>query len=189
MKLQMTEVQKAYLLGRNETFDGKTGTHMYLEMSYKGSIKQFELAFNYLIEKQPMLRAKVESFGYFEILPEYSYEIEVTECSTDNIEEVKSQKRQNLSQKLYRRDDFPFYTIEALSINESEYENIILFSIDLLIADGMNLFYLFDCLNKLLNNELDNGFYLEDRTVELMEINEAYLKEKVSNRYLKDKVT
>ena len=79
MKLQMTEVQKAYLLGRNETFDGKTGTHMYLEMSYKGSIKQFELAFNYLIEKQPMLRAKVESFGYFEILPEYSYEIEVTE--------------------------------------------------------------------------------------------------------------
>ena len=187
MKLQMTEVQKAYLLGRNETFDGKTGTHMYLEMSYKGSIKQFELAFNYLIEKQPMLRAKVESFGYFEILPEYSYEIEVTECSTDNIEEVKSQKRQNLSQKLYRRDDFPFYTIEALSINESEYENIILFSIDLLIADGMSLFYLFDCLNKLLNNELDNGFYLEDRTVELMEINEAYLKEKVSNRYLKDK--
>lgn len=187
MKLQMTEVQKAYLLGRNETFDGKTGTHMYLEMSYKGSIKQFELAFNYLIEKQPMLRAKVESFGYFEILPEYSYEIEVTECSTDNIEEVKSQKRQNLSQKLYRRDDFPFYTIEALSITESEYENIILFSIDLLIADGMSLFYLFDCLNKLLNNELDNGFYLEDRTVELMEINEAYLKEKVSNRYLKDK--
>ncbi len=52
MKLQMTEVQKAYLLGRNETFDGKTGTHMYLEMSYTGSIKQFELAFNYLIEKE-----------------------------------------------------------------------------------------------------------------------------------------
>lgn len=182
MKIEMTEVQKAYLLGRNEAFDGKTGTHMYLEVEFEGDLKSFEHAFNKIIEVQPMLRAKVKNLTSFEIIDCYNYSINCIKVDDQNFEEVRNSRRIALSHKLYSQDAFPFYTIEALSKESGSH--LILISIDLLIADGLSLFYLFDTIKKILKN---NDFVLEDRSKELVEINTMYLEEKNSNRYVKDK--
>lgn len=182
MEVEMTEVQKAYLLGRNEAFNGLTGTHMYLEFEYEGDLKRFESAFNKVIKVQPMLRAKVKNLTRFEIVDCYSYSINFIQVDDQNFEEVRNSRREALSHKLYKQDSFPFYTIEALS--KKARSHLILISIDLLIADGLSLFYLFDTIKKILKN---NDLLLEDRSNELIEINNSYFEEKKSNRYIKDK--
>lgn len=68
----MTEVQKAYLLGRNETFRGKTGTHIYLELEFTGDMRRLNEAFNELIINQPMLRASVLDLQSFQINPPFT---------------------------------------------------------------------------------------------------------------------
>ena len=42
-------MQKAYLVGRTEVLDGFSGTHLYIELIYKGAIEELNLAFNKVI--------------------------------------------------------------------------------------------------------------------------------------------
>ncbi len=181
----MTEVQRAYLMGRRESFLGNTGTHMYLEFKFRGDVKEFEEAFNKVIMAQPMLRAKVKNLSTFEILDEFYYEISNHILEDKNkYDNYRNQRRKFLSHKLYDYKDFPFYTIETIRNCEDKNSQLVLFSIDLLIADGLSIFSLFDQLSNLLS---DKNHQIESKEELLFEINDYYFKEKESKRYLKDK--
>ncbi|ALS38436.1 non-ribosomal peptide synthetase component F/surfactin synthase thioesterase subunit/acyl carrier protein [Enterococcus rotai] len=184
MEIKMTEVQKAYLLGRNESFDAKTGTHMYLEVKYKGNIQEFQDALNKVIQVQPMLRAKVKNMETFEIINNFNYEIIVSSKSNDEMKSFRERTRERLSHKLYQSGDFPLYTFEAVKNVEEPSNYLIFISIDLLIADGLSLFQLFDDIKKTVKND---RVKLTDVSDLLLEINDSYLNSKKSARYEKDR--
>lgn len=183
MKVKLTEVQKAYLLGRNESFDGNIGTHMYVELKFKGNILKFEKSFNKIIKKQPMLRASVLNVNEFEIIDNYTYNINIHYEEKTRHEAKKLLLRKELSHKHYSSDDFPFYNIQALTCDNENY--IIFVSIDLLIADGLSLF-------KLLEQMKSEYFSLrsleEDQAEKLIYINNKYFEEKQSKRFKKSKI-
>jgi len=183
MKIKMTEVQKAYLLGRNDAFSGRTGTHIYIELSFNGDIEKLNKAFNKLILKQPMLRAKVLDLEYFKIYETLDYKFKIENVLNEkDVENIKIQKRNELSHKLYKAENFPYFTVDCLSIDASQH--IIFFSLDLLIADGMSIFQLFDQWRNLYEDE---NYPLEDMTKNLLYINHKYHEEKKSDRYKKAK--
>ena len=186
MYITMTEVQKAYLLGRNETFRGKTGTHFYLELEFTGDIGRLNGAFNELIEKQPMLRASVCDLQSFHINPPFRYPIPIEQAA--GWSEAEKQrfidgKSSEMSHKLYSSASFPFFTIECLTLSRDRY--YLFFSLDLLIADGMSVFQLFDQWRCLYENA---GCGLEDMSDHLLFINRTYHEEKASARYNKSKL-
>ncbi|OBZ14647.1 hypothetical protein A8L34_12055 [Bacillus sp. FJAT-27264] len=185
MKLKMTEVQKAYLLGRNETFQGKTGTHFYLELDFHGDMKRLNDALNQLIEKQPMLRASVLDLEHFQIEPPFHYDIHVENVIDNDKEAIMAcieEKRNRLSHKLYESQSFPFFTIECIETKKDKY--YLFFSLDLLIADGLSVFQLFDQWRDIY---YDNKSQLDDMTDNLLIINKSYHEEKCSRRYDKAK--
>lgn len=183
MNIKLTEVQKAYLLGRSETFRGRTGTHIYIELEFRGDILKLNEAFNELIRKQPMLRASVLDLEYFQINEPFEYKIAV-ERAADQESEVRDRfiaaKRCELSHKLYSSNSFPFFTIEAMETALDTY--YLFFSLDLLIADGMSVFQLFDQWRSLYE---DVAYKLDDMTDNLFMINQNYHEEKQSVRYKK----
>ncbi|WP_348922545.1 condensation domain-containing protein [Enterococcus rotai] len=184
MEIKMTEVQKAYLLGRNESFDAKTGTHMYLEVKYQGDIQKFQDALNKVIQVQPMLRAKIKNMETFEIVDNLNYEMMVYSKSSDEMKSFREVTRERLSHKLYQSSEFPLYTFEAVKNIEDPSKYIIFISIDLLIADGLSLFQLFDDIKRTVKNDRLN---LKDVSDLLLEINDSYLNSKKSARYEKDR--
>lgn len=181
----MTEVQKAYLLGRNETFRGKTGTHIYLELEFTGDMRRLNEAFNELIINQPMLRASVLDLQSFQINPPFHYDIPVEHaagCSQEYKKRFIEQNRSELSHKLYSSASFPFFTIKCMESGLNQY--YLFFSLDLLIADGLSVFQLFDQWRCLYE---DSNYSLEDMSDRLIFINQSYHEEKASVRYNKGK--
>ena len=135
-------MQKAYLVGRTEVLDGFSGTHLYIELIYKGAIEELNLAFNKVIAQQPMMRARVFDNEYLEIQNNLNYQIEVLAGDSSDFE-VSENIRKELSHKKYQASDFPLFTMKALG-EENKYK--IFFSIDLMIADGLSLYMLMEQL-------------------------------------------
>lgn len=173
------------MLGRSETFRGKTGTHFYLELEFDGDIERLNQSFNKLIMNQPMLRASVCDLQSFQINPPFQYEIPV-EHATDWCKEEKSRfidiRRSELSHKLYSSTSFPFFTIECMEVDVNKY--YLFFSLDLLIADGMSVFQLFDQWRCLYE---DPDYSIGDMSDHLIFINQSYHEEKASDRYNKSR--
>lgn len=86
-KLRMTEMQKAYYLGRDEENNGGVGTHLYVELIYKGGEKEFKNALQKIIDSQPILRAKALDTFEFEVQDSLSYDIQVfqTDCNDEKV--------------------------------------------------------------------------------------------------------
>lgn len=68
----LTDVQTAYLMGRNNLFDyGGVACHVYLELKYKNlDVSRVRLVWNKLIQTHDMLRTVVFEEGYQQVLKE-----------------------------------------------------------------------------------------------------------------------
>lgn len=176
----MTEIQKAYLIGREDAFNGGVGTHLYIELLFDGEIQVFNDALNKVIASQPFLRAKISDSFCFEIREPFSYNIEVLRTQGQADKQMEA-LRSELSHKKYVKDDFPLFTMKAI---EQEGRYRIAVSIDLIIADGMSLYEMIAEIN----------YYIEhpdaepvDYTQELSEMVEYYHQSKKTKRYEKAK--
>ena len=176
MKIEMTEIQKAYLIGREDTFNGGVGTHLYIELLYGGAIETFTEALNKVIVSQPFLRAKISEPYCFEILEPFRYEVEVFEEEANDSQVVET-LRSELSHKKYTREDFPLFTAKAVKEKE-QYR--IAFSIDLIIADGMSLYELIAEINNYMEHpDKVSVDYAEELTFMM----DYYHKSKQTKRY------
>lgn len=183
-------MQKAYLVGRTEVLDGFSGTHLYIELIYKGAIEELNLAFNKVIAQQPMMRARVFDNEYLEIQNNLNYQIEVLAGDSSDFE-VSENIRKELSHKKYQASDFPLFTMKALG-EENKYK--IFFSIDLMIADGLSLYMLMEQLVAALKEKTDfqncderilemNEFYQDIRNSEKFEKAKRYYLKNLENLY------
>jgi non-ribosomal peptide synthetase component F len=172
----MTELQKDYLMFKENDLREGVGTNHYIELIYNGQIRDFEQAFEKLINSQPMLKARVFDNENFIIEEVLKYTIPVNENQHFNSSLVEL-KRKEVSQKKYGKSDYPLFTIEA--IEEKEGLRIFL-SIDFLIIDGTGLPELIQQLKRFLSNPIMS---VNDYSNELLKIQNFYQETRSCERY------
>lgn len=138
----LTDVQMAYLLGRNDEFDlGGISTHGYYEVLTKLDIKKLEKSLNRTIKEQSMFRTVFSKSGMQRVLkyvPEYSITVEdLSLCSKKEQQEKILMERSRMSHYVFDVEKWPLFEFKAFKINSQEYYLFI--GIDLLIADGSSM--------------------------------------------------
>ncbi|GHU83260.1 hypothetical protein AGMMS50284_6490 [Clostridia bacterium] len=179
-KIKMTEMQKAYYIGRGESSNGITGTHLYMEIMYKGEPSDLETAFNKVVFSQPFLRTRINNEMEFVIVDELKYAI-LTTTGNPNDEKKITEIRNRLSHKVYTQNDFPLFSLELLG-KDGHFR--LFLSIDMLIADGLSLYEICREIKFFLANPEEVPF---DRLDDLMYMSKYYQDQRLSERYFKSR--
>lgn len=134
----LTDLQSAYLLGRNKGFElGGVACHGYLEFEFESlDVARLESAWNDLIHTHDMLRAVIHSNGSQSILPKVTlYKIEVADirgkpkiAETEAIEKFRLQ----LSHRNASPDQWPLI---ELKVTLADNHALLHISINLLVCD------------------------------------------------------
>ncbi|MDE7309499.1 MAG: AMP-binding protein [Lachnospiraceae bacterium] len=178
--IQMTEMQKAYFVGRGDSSIGLSGTHLYIEILYKGEPEALERALNKVIKAQPFMRAKINSQMTFTIKEKLEYKVCVTQADPNDSKLIK-EIREKLSHKIYTQDDFPLFTIQMLG-RDSHYR--IFLSIDMLIADGLSLY---EICREIKENIANPDKEEESRLEDLIYMTDYYQEQRLSKRYFRSR--
>ncbi|WP_025690883.1 non-ribosomal peptide synthetase [Paenibacillus zanthoxyli] len=139
----LTDVQKAYWIGRSEDLDlGNVSTHMYFENDLPDlDLSRFERVFQSLIERHEMLRAIMLPNGQQQILPEvpeyrirkYAMELASEEVRQQHMETL----REEMSHQMLDCYTWPLFDVRA-TVLPGQLTRLHI-SIDLLIADAWSL--------------------------------------------------
>lgn len=178
--LKMSEIQKAYYIGRNDNQSGGVGTHVYVECLYNGTSESFQKTLNKIIAAQPFFRAKPLPTFEFCIEDNLKYDVEVINKPASDFDAIQS-VRNEYEEKLYTNDDYTLFSAKLIG-NENNYR--ICFSIDMLIADGISLYQLCSDLTDGIDDP--NKTY-EDQTENLKYMVSYYHDSRLSKRYSKSK--
>ena len=142
----LTEVQMAYLMGRDEKFEmGGVSTHLYTEIETELDIDRFNVALRKLIKRHPMLRAIVLPTGQQQILnevPDYKIDAkDLTGMSSEAMEMCIREERARMSHHIFKADEWPLFEFKAFKLSENK--NYLMVGLDMLIADAtsMQIFY------------------------------------------------
>ena len=155
-KFALTQVQLAYMLGRNGDFEsGNIATHYYNEILNDLDVKRFEWALNQVIAKHDMLhtvinsdatQSTVEDYPYYQVRYEDFSALEESER-----EAARLQIRDELSHKKYEIGTMPMFDFVIAKMEESK--KILFVSIDLIIADASSIMILFNDLYAFYQDE------------------------------------
>lgn len=176
MYLKMTELQKSYLMLKEEEVKGETGINLYVEFRYKGQIKDLEEAFSKVIASQPMLRAKIFDSETFLIENNLDYKIEVINSHCYE-QLVMERKRREISKIKYKACDYPLFTMESIGQNENFR---VMFSVDHMIADSLSLLNLVQQLKLFLS---DPQMAVYDYSDELVRMQDYYQEKRNCVKY------
>ena len=183
----LTEVQMAYLVGRNNSFDlGGVSTHLYTEIETELNVDRLSESLQKTIERHPMMRAIIRSSGEQVILkdvPEYKIKVQdVSELGYDELNDRILEKREKLCNHIFKTDKWPLFNFEAFKLKDEKYYLFIEF--DQLIADGMSIEIITKDLISFYNNPTqqvkETDFTFRDYMIE-------YSKFKNSSTYKDDK--
>ncbi|MCP3801285.1 amino acid adenylation domain-containing protein [Allokutzneria sp. A3M-2-11 16] len=136
----LTDVQAAYLLGRNDAFGfGGVACHVYVEVSYP-SLDEDRLtaAWNRLIERHDMLRAVISTDGYQRVLPEVpKVSVPVTDLrGLPNAQSTLDAIREEFGHHVYDTTQWPLFDLRATRTDEHAVLHV---SLDFLIADWASI--------------------------------------------------
>ncbi|RZS45024.1 pyochelin synthetase [Herbihabitans rhizosphaerae] len=143
----LTDIQSAYLLGRNDGFDyGGVACHGYLELGVSTvDTERLDAAWWALIQRHDMLRAVIHPDGYQQVLPEVERRpLRVTDLRGQDADSSLAEIRADLAHRVYPADAWPLY---ELAVTRTDDGDLLHLSIDLLIADYQSV--------QLLLRELD----------------------------------
>ncbi len=189
----MTEVQKAYLIGRKGIYDfGNISTHYYFEVENTSlDVEKLNLALLKVIARQDMMRTVILPDGQSQqVLKDMpSYTIPIYDYSNKPVEETNSfilQLREEMSHKLFTAETFPLFDIRVIKVNDSNYRLNLCF--DNIIFDGFSIFLLFNEWQYFYENPngiLDDiGVSFRDYMVAYDAIQETTLYEDSKNYWL-----
>ncbi|MFI1202616.1 amino acid adenylation domain-containing protein [Streptomyces sp. NPDC020883] len=146
----LTEVQRAYWLGRTEDFAlGGVASHWYWEFEEEDlDLARLETAWNRLVARHEMLRAVFGEDGTQRILPSVPpYRIEVVEVVEGERDAALAQMREHLSHQVLDSAAWPLFDIRAVRGDSGPTR--IAFSLDLLILDALSIMIVFSELGVL----------------------------------------
>ncbi|OEV12819.1 non-ribosomal peptide synthetase [Streptomyces nanshensis] len=141
----LTDVQSAYLLGRNEAFGyGGVACHVYLEITYPDlDPERTEDAWNRLVERHDMLRAVIDPAGHQSVLPtvpRLSVPVEdMRGAGTERLENSLKQAREDMGHRVYDSSHWPLFD---LRVTRTDTRAVLHLSMDFLIADWASIWLL-----------------------------------------------
>ncbi|ACU37559.1 amino acid adenylation domain-containing protein [Actinosynnema mirum] len=136
----LTEVQRAYLVGRDAEFDlGEVATHAYLELNAAGlDIDRFETALNEVIGRHPMLRAVMSHDGTQRVLESVPrYLVAHQDLSRDDSSARRRRLlrwREELSHQVLPADRWPLFDVRVSRLPGRD--AVVHISVDALICDA-----------------------------------------------------
>ncbi|MEV6033895.1 amino acid adenylation domain-containing protein [Nonomuraea sp. NPDC052116] len=148
----LTDVQQAYLLGRNDAFGyGGVACHGYVEVSFpRLDPERVRAAWRALIARHDMLRAVIHPDGHQQVLAEVpGYEVRVTDLRGTDPEERLAAVREEMANTVYPAGSWPLF---ELRISLTDRGALLHASIDLLIADYVSIQLLLGELHLLHEN-------------------------------------
>lgn len=152
----LTDMQMAYFVGRNSSFElGGVTEHYYIESIADVDIIRLERSLNELIERHPMLRVVFTKQGQQRILPTVPhYHIKVTDltdASAEELEQAIMQQREAMSHEKFDLEKWPLFDISAMMLPDGCYR--LFFSVDMIIGDGASQQIFIQDLSKLYAGE------------------------------------
>lgn len=177
---ELTDVQMAYLLGRNENLHlGGVSTHFYVEFDTKLNIKRLSKSLNKVITRQPMLRAIILDEGKQMILddvPEYNIaQIDLSKISKEDQEKAILNIRKEFSHRKFPIGKWPMFSFKALKIEENL--NRLIVDFDMMIIDGLS--------TEILIRDIMEFYENQDKEVEILENKfKEYIETKNENKKL-----
>ncbi|MYT33042.1 MULTISPECIES: non-ribosomal peptide synthetase [unclassified Streptomyces] len=141
----LTDVQAAYLLGRNEAFGyGGVACHVYLEVNYPDlDPGRAEHAWNRLVERHGMLRAAIDPAGHQSIMPTApALTLPVTDvrgAGTDRVQAALEAAREEMGHRVYDTTAWPLF---ELRLTRTDSRAVLHLSMDFLIADWAGIWQL-----------------------------------------------
>ncbi|KAF1011098.1 MAG: Phenyloxazoline synthase MbtB [Pseudomonas fluorescens] len=183
----LTDVQNAYLLGRQSSFGyGNVACHGYLELSWPSLDPQHvEQAWNRLIARHDMLRAVIASEGSQRVLADVAhYAVAVHDLrglEGERQHQQVQQIRQAMEQKLYPTEQWPLF---ELRLSQGDTADTLHFSMDSLIADWASAQLLFNELEQLLDDPQRELPPLDIRFRDYLQAERSLLE---SSRYQRDR--
>lgn len=150
----MTEIQQAYVLGRNLAFPySGTACHIYLEFEYDGlDNERVQKIWNKLIARHPMLRATMSVEGYQQVLENVpKFEVNLFEYADNaKAQEGRSGIKAEYDHKIYDTASWPLFTVIQSRSPESDMLHI---SIEFVIADWTSIWTVLSEFETLYYNE------------------------------------
>lgn len=152
----MTEIQKAYLLGRLGQYEiGNVSNHIYNEYVYTSlNVERLASAMNTLIQVCPVLRTVFdESTLRQRYLPADAiepYQVRVNELNPARQESELMSVRERLSHTVYDVSRFPLFQFEVSRLKDRDILHV---SMDLILLDVQSRLKLFTLLDKLYKGE------------------------------------
>lgn len=153
----LTEVQKAYFLGRNGSFNlGNVSTHCYFELDGENlDVKKAQEVLNEMIRLHGAMRLVINTDGNQQILKDVSeYEIETYKPSDDEVDMVLAQVREEMSHQIIDISNWPLFDIRA-AIYSNKFR--IFVSFDNIVFDGFSMFGILDEWAQRYRGEFDNS--------------------------------
>lgn len=138
----LTDVQAAYLLGRNKAFEyGGVACHLYLELDYEHLDPQrVEEVWNEIVKSHEMLRAEISLDGYQYIrksTPRFVVEVHhFAEETTGKTEAELSKIREEMGNRMYQTDQWPLF---GIGVSVTATKAVLHFSMEFLIADWASM--------------------------------------------------
>ncbi len=138
----LTDVQAAYLLGRNDAFGyGGVACHVYLEVAYPDLDPQrVEAAWNQLVERHDMLRAVIETDGYQRVLPTVPHlsvpAADLRDADGYQVEDALRAVRDELGHQVHETTCWPLFD---LRVSRCPDRAVLHLSLDFLIADWASI--------------------------------------------------
>lgn len=135
----MTEIQTAYLIGRQSTFEiGNISTHNYMEIETLLEVDKMEQAVNMLIQRHEMLRTVFLPDATQKTLENVPYyKIRYEDISQLNNEEQKNRimmQRNIMSHSIFEVEQWPSFEMVVFRLDDNK--KLLFFSYDLLAVDS-----------------------------------------------------
>lgn len=138
----LTDVQAAYLLGRNKAFEyGGVACHLYLEINYEHlDPLRVEEVWNDIVKSHEMLRAEISPDGYQYIrestprfvIEAHDFTIETAERTEAGLASI----REEMGNRMYQTDQWPLF---GVGVSTTATRSVLHFSMEFLIADWASM--------------------------------------------------
>ncbi|WP_019915010.1 non-ribosomal peptide synthetase [Paenibacillus sp. HW567] len=184
----ITEVQSAYLIGRDERFElGGISNYVFLEIESPLVIERVNASLQQLIHKYSTLRTVFRLDGYQKILEDVPpYTIQVVDLR--HLDPLEQDKQLEIAREEYARSMFdatkwPLFEVKAYAVSDTLHH--LFFSFDLLIVDARSLQKF---AAELMNVYAEPECLLRPLSFDTRNYMTAYSQLKNTAQYVEDKV-
>lgn len=157
----LTEVQTAYMLGRNPQFElSGISPQTYFEYETKLDMNRLSQSFKKVVQRHPMLRAVILPEGKQQILQEVpDYQIEVENLVNYDLtmqEDRLKEERSRMIHHVFPLGQWPLFELKAFQLKDDTY--LLCFRYDALLMDGASM--------NIVGQDLLHYYHQPDKSLE-----------------------